>query len=123
MPSWALDVVRELSERRISDLERLGVRVVGDPEVLRVPADVPVAEAPLETPAVEAPIAAAAVAAVMRVALRLEDDRSAANEAEDGASDQGSPGGKSAGRRLNRRRLPHTAVVFPGRGAAAYIRQ
>jgi hypothetical protein len=39
-PAWALEQVRELSDRRAEAIPRLGVRIIGDPEWLRVPADV-----------------------------------------------------------------------------------
>lgn len=40
LPGWAMDRIRELSERRAEALTGLGVRVIGDPASLRVPADV-----------------------------------------------------------------------------------
>ena len=39
LPSWAVDRVREISDARVKALGRLGVRVVGDPELLRLPDD------------------------------------------------------------------------------------
>lgn len=42
LPAWALDRVREISDARVEAIKTLGVRVVGDPEVLRVPADLAV---------------------------------------------------------------------------------
>jgi hypothetical protein len=40
LPAWALAEVRELSDRRAEAVAGLGVRVIGDPERLRVPNDV-----------------------------------------------------------------------------------
>ena len=60
----------------------MGVRIVGDPESMRVPDDVPVATPPLEPPALDLGIAATAVAAVVELALRREGQTP---EAEPGA--------------------------------------
>lgn len=65
LPEWARDRLRELSDRRVEQVRSLGVRVVGDPEVLRMPADVPTAPTPLEPPALPIEVAANAIAAVM----------------------------------------------------------
>jgi len=40
LPEWALDEIRELSDRRADAVASLGVQVLGDPDRLRVPADV-----------------------------------------------------------------------------------
>jgi len=40
LPDWALSQVRELSDQRAEAVARLGVRLVGDPDRLRVPAEV-----------------------------------------------------------------------------------
>ena len=72
LPDWAHDLLRELSDRRVDQVRRFagaGVRVVGDPELMRMPDDVEVAPAPLTLPALDYGIAAAAVAAVMVRAL------------------------------------------------------
>ncbi len=41
LPGWAFAQVREISERRIAEIAALPVRVVGDPEHLRLPDDAP----------------------------------------------------------------------------------
>lgn len=72
LPDWAVDQVRELSERRIDTIRSLGVRVVGDPEVMRVPDDIEVGSPTQEPPVLGPETAAAAVAAVMDLAFRGE---------------------------------------------------
>ena len=39
MPAWAREKVAELSRERVATLERLGVNVLGDPDLLLVPSD------------------------------------------------------------------------------------
>jgi hypothetical protein len=39
LPGWALDWIRERSDRRADAIPDLGVRVIGDPDWLRVPTD------------------------------------------------------------------------------------
>ena len=68
-PDWALEQLRELSELRVEQIRASGVRIVGDPDSMRLPDDVPVAAGPAQAPDVSAGVAAAAVAAVMQVAL------------------------------------------------------
>ncbi len=70
LPDWAVDRIRELSERRVDTIRALGVRVVGDPEAMRVPDDVLVGQAGQESPLVAPETAGAAVAAVIDVAFR-----------------------------------------------------
>lgn len=72
LPVWAADDLRARSERRIEQIRSMGVRIVGDPESMRVPDDVLVATPPLEAPALDLGIAATAVAAVVELALRRE---------------------------------------------------
>lgn len=74
LPDWAADDLRARSERRIEQVRSMGVRVIGDPESMRVPDDVPVAVPPLEPPPLDLGIAAAAVAAVADLALRREGE-------------------------------------------------
>ena len=52
----------------------MGVRIIGDPERMRVPSDIRVAEGSAELPGVSEAVAAAAVVAVMDVALRTRTD-------------------------------------------------
>lgn len=73
-PAWAVGPLREQSERRIEQIRGLGVRVVGDPEAMRVPDDLDVAETPAGLPDVSGEVAAAAVAAVIRSALEARGD-------------------------------------------------
>jgi hypothetical protein len=40
LPAWALTEIRDLSDRRADAVAAMGVRVLGDPDRLRVPADV-----------------------------------------------------------------------------------
>ena len=49
LPPWALDRIRELSDARADVLPGLGVRVVGDPDWLRVPADLTVGPVDLDS--------------------------------------------------------------------------
>ncbi len=72
LPLWAADDLRARSDRRIEQIRAMGVRIVGDPESMRVPVDVPVAAPPLEPPPLDLEIAAAAVAAVVALALKRE---------------------------------------------------
>lgn len=72
LPDWALDQVRELSDCRIDAIRAMGVCVVGDPELMRVPDDIPIGSAAQPPPLVSPETAAAAVAAVMDVAHRRE---------------------------------------------------
>ncbi len=39
IPAWAADEIRALSDRRVESVRHLKVRVLGDPELLRMPAD------------------------------------------------------------------------------------
>jgi hypothetical protein len=61
-----------ISNRRADAVAALGVRVVGDPDTLRLPDDVPVRESEEAPPRLDADDAAEAVAAVLAVALRRE---------------------------------------------------
>ncbi|WP_372728236.1 hypothetical protein [Nocardioides sp.] len=83
-PAWALDQLRELSERRVEQIQTSGVRIVGDPESMRLPDDVPVAAGPADAPGVSGDVAAAAVAAVIRVALAQGDESGDSAGDEDG---------------------------------------
>jgi hypothetical protein len=74
-PTWAVESLRTLSDLRVKQIRAMGVRVVGDPETMRVPSDVPVADGPAELPGVSEEVAAAAVAAVVGVALHVPTDR------------------------------------------------
>jgi hypothetical protein len=68
LPDWAADRLRELSDRRIEDLGSLGergVRLVGDPGLMRMPADVPTAAPPLPAPAIELATAAETLASAL----------------------------------------------------------
>jgi hypothetical protein len=72
LPRWAEATLRELSDRRVEQARSLGVRIVGDPESMRMPADVPVADGPSEPASLTPEVAAASVAAVVDLALRRE---------------------------------------------------
>jgi hypothetical protein len=74
-PTWAVESLRTLSELRVNQIRAMGVRVVGDPEKMRVPPHVPVADGPAELPGVSEEVAAAAVAAAIDVALHAPTDR------------------------------------------------
>lgn len=71
-PQWAVEPLRALSDRRVEEIRDLGVRVVGDPQAMRIPDDLEVDAGPTQPPGVGADIAAAAVLAVMQVALRAQ---------------------------------------------------
>jgi hypothetical protein len=68
-PDWAATRLRELSDQRVEQVRALGVRVVGDPESMRMPDDVPTAPTPLEPPALSIGVAAHAIAAVLGAAI------------------------------------------------------
>jgi hypothetical protein len=72
LPQWALEAVRTMSEDRIGSIHKLGVRVIGDPESMRVPDDIPVGPDRLEVPEVPAGMAGAALASAVQVALDQE---------------------------------------------------
>lgn len=65
LPGWALDRIAELSDRRAEVLSGLGVRVVGDPESLRVPADLVVEPVDLDALTVPVDLAVEAIEAVV----------------------------------------------------------
>lgn len=68
LPAWALDRVRELSDARVEAVARLGVRVVGDVEQLRVPADIPTGPSE-DCPPIPVEYAARALVEVISAAL------------------------------------------------------
>lgn len=74
LPDWAAADLRERSDHRIEQVRAMGIRVVGDPESMRVPDDVPVATPPLDPPTLDLGIAAAAVAAVVALGLKREGE-------------------------------------------------
>lgn len=69
LPVWAHERLRELSDQRVDHVRALGVRVIGDPDDLRLPPELPVAETPVEPPSLPLDVAAHAVAAVVVEAL------------------------------------------------------
>jgi hypothetical protein len=73
-PAWAVESLRTLSDRRVKEISEMGVRILGDPERMRVPSDIRVAEGSAALPGVSEAVAASAVAAVMDVALRTRTD-------------------------------------------------
>jgi hypothetical protein len=92
LPDWAADRLRGLSDQRVQDLRALterGVRVVGEPELMRMPDDVETAPPPLPTPAIDLATSAATLASAL-VAIPLE--RVGDPEA---AGDPGDPGDAS----------------------------
>jgi hypothetical protein len=72
LPTWAAERVRELSERRAAAVRSLGVRVVGDPDNLRMP------EAP-STPTIEDPgmVSAELAARIVEKAVALLEEQHA----------------------------------------------
>ncbi len=73
LPRWAVERIAELSEERISTINSLGVRVIGDPECLRVPtagADNPAEIVPPSLISIDQ--AEAAVRGAVEGALRLQ---------------------------------------------------
>ncbi|PJJ58143.1 hypothetical protein CLV56_2388 [Mumia flava] len=62
LPDWARTLVADMSEERVAVIERLGVRVVGDPSVLLVPRDQPGADEADFVPPDEVPVELAAFA-------------------------------------------------------------
>ena len=77
LPAWALDRVREISERRIERLREVGVRVVGSVETLRVPDDVVAADPDEPPPTLDLETAALAVGAMMHRIAHLKAKREA----------------------------------------------
>lgn len=65
VPAWAVDRLRELSERRVAQVEAWrarGVHVVGEPASMQLPDGVVVAESPLVPPPVDRTVAERVVA-------------------------------------------------------------
>ncbi len=77
LPAWAADALRERSDRRVEEARSLGVRLVGDPESMRMPDDTPVADAASGPAALDPDLAASAVAAVIDLVLRREQEAAA----------------------------------------------
>jgi hypothetical protein len=73
-PAWSVESLRTLSDLRVKQISESGVRVVGNPETMRVPHDIRITQGSAELPGVSEDVAAAAVAAVMDVALRTRTD-------------------------------------------------
>jgi len=68
LPEWAEERLRDLSDRRVTDLKTLGergVRLVGDPELMRLPAGVETAPFPAPDPEIALGAAAAALASAL----------------------------------------------------------
>jgi hypothetical protein len=85
LPDWAAARIRDLSDRRVADLEELasrGVRVVGEPDLMHMPADVDSVAPPLPTPSLELGVAAEALASAL---MALSD--AAAHEAPEEPAD------------------------------------
>jgi hypothetical protein len=70
LPGWALDRVAELADAQVDQIGAAGVRVVGDPEQLRVRGRVAPYHGPLELDAVRADLVARAVLDTIE---RMED--------------------------------------------------
>jgi hypothetical protein len=74
LPDWAADRVRALGEQRVEDLYHLGdrgVRLVGDPEAMRMPDDVATAAPPFPAPPIDMETAALTLASAL-IAIPLE---------------------------------------------------
>jgi hypothetical protein len=85
LPDWAAARIRDLSDRRVADLEELasrGVRVVGEPDLMNMPADVDSVAPPLPTPSLELGVAAETLASAL---MALSD--AAAHEAPEEPAD------------------------------------
>jgi hypothetical protein len=65
LPVWALDRLRELSERRVGAISTLGIRVVGQPEWLRLPDDLTVEPVDLDALSVPVDLAVEAIGEVI----------------------------------------------------------
>jgi hypothetical protein len=68
LPDWAVGRLRDLGEQRVHDLEalgELGVHVVGDPGLMRMPADVEPASSPIPIPSIDLGTAAASLASAL----------------------------------------------------------
>ena len=68
LPEWAADRLRELGDRRVDDLKTLaegGVRLDGDPGLMRMPANVETAATPLPTPSLDLDTAADTLASAL----------------------------------------------------------
>jgi hypothetical protein len=74
LPEWAVDRLRDLSDRRVADLKTLGergVHLVGDPELMRMPSGVRTAPSPAPSPSIDLGTAAATLASAL-AAIALE---------------------------------------------------
>jgi hypothetical protein len=65
LPDWALSRIRELSDRRADRMPALGVRVLGDPDSLRIPPEVTSATIELDELTVPMDLAVDAIEAVV----------------------------------------------------------
>jgi hypothetical protein len=65
LPEWALAEIRAMTNRRVEAIPELGVRVIGDPEWLRVPQDVGAGSIDLDELAIPMDIAVDAIGAVI----------------------------------------------------------
>jgi hypothetical protein len=80
LPDWAADRLGALSDQRVADVRALadaGVRVIGDPELMRMPAGVPVTAPPLPLPSLDLRVAAQALASALAWSATTPDDRAA----------------------------------------------
>jgi hypothetical protein len=87
LPDWAADRIRELSDRRVADLAALaerGVRLIGDPGLMRMPADVPTAPAALPTPSIDLHVAAETLASALAA---MSTDEASDDPDDDAGSD------------------------------------
>jgi hypothetical protein len=76
LPDWAADRLRDISDQRVKDLHGLaerGVRIVGDPELMRLPEDVEIAAPPFPEPTIDLGTAIATLTAAL-TAVPLEPD-------------------------------------------------
>lgn len=103
LPGWALDEVRTLSDRRADAVKAMSVRVIGDPDRLRVPADVVAGDQDFSTAQVPLDAVTTAVGATL-TAMIEEIARNVATEEEAARRGDGATVGSGLRRVLSRAR-------------------
>lgn len=111
LPDWALDRVRALSDARVEAIAALPVRVIGDPQGLRVPADAPGDQGDAQS---DLGLPVSLAAAAVEGALRAERKRTAAAQRR-GRRPRRRPADEMSGRELLQLATRRLAARFRGR--------
>jgi hypothetical protein len=101
LPAWALEQVAERAERQVEQIQASGVRVVGDPDRLRIRGLVQPADVPAEVDSVPLDLLADLVRGAVDGAHGMHRDEAAARA--EGPPASSSPPGASPIHRLGRR--------------------